>query len=400
MRLVQHWQMAFKNLLSAKLRSCLAILGVLIGTAAVVALMTSSELAARHALSQFKTLGTHVLSVTLSKPRAAQDRGSKMTAALRLSDLDKLNHAFTAVRAVAPYAQVYLPIRAEGRALTGGSVMGVEDAFLSVAQLHLAAGRWLSRLDQSAPYAVIGATVAQQLKRQGQRVAIGQQILVGSRYFTIIGVLQPWSNNLFVYADLNRSVMVPISAALALSAHAQLSNILIKLGAKSPVVKMQQQIQAYMQAMLPHMRVDVRSPVSLLRVIGKQQHIFSWLLAAIGGISLLVGGIGVMNIMLVSVVERRREIGVRMAVGAQEKDILGLFLCEAMVLTGVGGVVGVVVGVLIAYTLSLWSQWGFTWMWLPPILGLLVSVLVGLISGFYPAWRAAQSDPMDALRSD
>ena len=135
-------------------------------------------------------------------------------------------------------------------------------------------------------------------------------------------------------------------------------------------------------------------------MVAKQRATYTWLLVAIGSISLVVGGIGVMNIMLVSVVERRREIGIRMAIGARQIDVLRMFLIESIMLTLFGGFLGVVVGVLASYVLSVMTHWEFYLYWLPIILGFVVSVIVGILSGFYPAWRASRLDPIVCLASD
>ena len=132
----------------------------------------------------------------------------------------------------------------------------------------------------------------------------------------------------------------------------------------------------------------------------KQSDILTVFLGLIGGVSLLVGGIGVMNIMLVSVIERKKEIGIRLAVGARRRDIALLFLIESIILSLVGGLLGVMIGIGIAYVIAAYWQWPFTLFLLPPLIGFSVSVAVGIFSGFYPAYLAAKLNPIDALRSE
>ncbi len=149
----------------------------------------------------------------------------------------------------------------------------------------------------------------------------------------------------------------------------------------------------------PDKQIRFRDPQQIIDIVSKQRSTFTWLLSAIGGISLLVGGIGVMNIMLVSVIERRKEIGVRMAIGARRKDILEMFLIESVVLTGFGGLIGVIIGTVTTLLLALLSGWEYSFHIFPAALGFVVSTGVGMFSGFYPSYRASQLDPIATLQS-
>lgn len=383
------------NIFSAKLRSVLAMLGILVGTGAVVALITSSQLATTHALAQFKTLGTQLVSVNVSFNEDGRSHHENRT--LTLQGVYQLENAMPEIEQIAPYASLFQRVVYRGETFQA-SVVGVTDEFFDVAKVKIAAGRGLSVIDKSNLYCVIGAKLAQALEKQGVFDPIGKQILVGSWFMTIVGVAQPWKPNLFVFLSLDEGVLVPIETASLFSANEGLNHLLVKLSASANLQATQNKLKKKLQRLVPAATLSIRNPQQILDLINKQQATFTWLLAAIGGISLFVGGIGVMNIMLVSVIERRREIGIRLAVGAHQHDILMLFLVEAMMLTLFGGILGIIVGLIISYVLAYLSQWEFYFFALPPILGFIVSVTVGLISGFYPALRASRLDPIQSLQ--
>jgi len=210
-------------------------------------------------------------------------------------------------------------------------------------------------------------------------------------------ILKPWPHNLFISADINSSIIIPLETAYLLDKNTHIDNILVRLKHQPNITLAKTQIGSVMHDLLPSSKVSFNSPEQLINLIAKQRETYTMLLIAIGSISLAVGGIGVMNIMLVSVVERRREIGIRMAIGARQSDILRMFLIESVMLTIFGGFLGVVVGVLTSYVLSVFSHWQFYFYGAPVILGFAVSVLVGILSGFYPAWRASKLDPVQAM---
>lgn len=394
-----HLREALANLLGSKLRSILAILGILVGTGAVVALITSSELATNHALAQFKTLGTNLLAVSISSNDAGGE-GDSISAALQLSDVPKIVAASPEILDVAPYVTMYSNMSYGDKMFSGGAVVGATKIFADVAKIEIDRGRFPSLLDRANPFAVVGAELAAELHSRGLFDPIGHQIMVGDSFFTIIGIMKPWKPNMFIYLTMNKSIMIPIESASLVSKYSSLNNILIRLKKDSPVQVVQDQVQGVLQNLLPTAQISIRNPLQILELVGKQQQTFTWLLGAIGGISLLVGGIGVMNIMLVSVVERRREIGIRLAIGAQQRDILYMFLIESVMLTLFGGILGIIVGLAISYTLAYISKWGFAIFIMPPILGFVVSVAVGILSGFYPAYRASKLDPIESLHAE
>lgn len=400
MNFITHVKEAFANLLTSKLRSFLAVLGILVGTGSVVALITSSQLATEHALAQFKTLGTNLLLMNIQSqvkngnlsPQQAQDQ-------LTLNDMPKIKRSSSQIVIVAPYITTYKMLYIKGKKVSG-QVIGATKNLSDIVGIRLAKGRFVSYLDRNNLYCVIGATLAKDFAKKGILHPIGKQIQVGNQIFTVIGIAKPWKQNLFFFANINKGVIIPIGTSYLLFPYAKIDSILFRLVANPNIQQVQKAISQVTQKLIPNQKITFRNPQQIISVMQNQQSTFTWLLGAIGGIALLVGGIGVMNIMLVSVVERRREIGIRMAVGAHQSDIRRMFLIEAVILTVLGGVIGIILGILISWILTTITGWEFNFLILPPILGFIVSVLVGIISGFYPAHRASKLDPIETLRSE
>src|SRR3989344_3120321 len=395
MDLATHIRESFLNLATAKMRSFLAILCILVGTGSVVALISSGQMATDNALAQFKSLGTNLLSLSIE----ASEETTTNVQKLNLPDMQALKKASPTIEEIAPYVMTYQPIYFDGNNING-SIVGTTEVLASVVKLEVQEGRFVSFLDQDNTFCVIGDQVAQNLKGSGAFSLLGKQIQLGKNLFTIVGVLKPWQTNLFMFSDLNQSVIIPLESTSLLDSKAAINNILFRVKKDTVLSDVQNLLTLKLEEMLPGQKIDFRSPEKIVEIMAKQRSTFTWLLGMIGGISLIVGGIGVMNIMLVSVIERRREIGVRMAIGAKRHDIRLMFLVESVTLTLFGGVLGVLTGLLISFVLAEIANWEFSFYMLPPLLGFLVSVLVGVLSGFYPAHRASLLDPIESLQSE
>lgn len=390
-----HIKEALGNLLNSKLRSILAILGILVGTGSVVALITSSELAASNALSQFRNLGTNLISLNVEVP---QEKGDTIQD-LKPSDIPALSKASSKILLVSPFIQLFNTIYFQGENLES-AVIGADESFMSMLKIKLSEGRFISFLDKNNRYCVIGHKVANAMRQRGIKNPIGQQVKLGDWYFTVIGILEPWKENMFIFVDLNNGAIIPLNKTYLLNRSSKINNILFRLTENASVADVQKKIEVTARKILSSARFSFRNPQEIIDVMAKQQATFTWLLASIGGISLVVGGIGVMNIMLVSVIERRREIGIRMAVGAKRADIRLMFLIEAIILTLLGGILGIILGIAVSYVLAVLSDWELHFYLLPPLLGFCVSVFVGIISGLYPAVRASRLDPIKTLQSE
>lgn len=396
MNLVQQFHEAFGNLLTSKLRSLLTLLGVLIGTASVVALVSSGELATQHALAQFKTLGTDLLAVSIN-PSSSTD--SPQAKRLHLSDVTTLAASSSYILQAAPYTNYYATISYNGNPLQG-SVIGATEALQEIAKIDLAQGRFISYLDKTWFFCVIGNNMAQRIRSLGVSNPMGTQIRVGENYYTIVGIAKPWPENIFLYADVDNALIIPIENSFALSKYVQIQNIIFKLRPHASINQVQSQVTSAINSIVPKQQLFFRSAKQLIVSLEKQRQTLTLLLALIGSISLVVGGIGVMNIMLVSVIERKREIGIRMAIGATRRDIGLMFITEAVVLTLFGGVLGILIGVAISFVTAELSHWTFQLYLLPPLVGFLVSALVGMFFGFYPAFQASRLNPIETLRSE
>lgn len=388
---------ALRNLAHAKLRTLLALLGILVGTASVVAMVSGGELATHEALRQFKSLGTDLLAVSINGNGASMESGKSHS--LAMQDVITLSAVDKAIQQTAPYTQVFHPVAFAGKQLNS-MVLGVTGSFADIVNVKLQSGRFVSLLDKYAHYCVIGQSVYQNLKTMSVHDPVGETIQIGNELFTIVGVADSWQENNFIYADINNTILIPLMASMMLSKYATINNIVMRLQPDANISQVESKIEQAVNQLSLNQQVSFRSARELIHKMKKQSQILTIFLGLIGGISLLVGGIGVMNIMLVSVIERRREIGIRRAVGATRRDITRLFLTEAIVLALLGGAAGVLLGMLIAYLIAAFSGWEYSLYIWPACAGFIVSVMVGVLSGLYPAWQAARLAPIDALHSE
>lgn len=399
MKYIEHAKEGLLNLYFSKLRSILALLGVLVGTASVVAMVLGGELATNEALRQFKTLGTDLLAVSINISENGDEASAGKIENLSLPQALDLAQANKDILKVAPYTQLFHPVLYDGNPVNG-VILGVTDSFADIVQIKMQSGRFVSVFDKYELYCVIGHDVYQALKKISATEPLGQQIQIGKNIFIIVGVADAWPENSFVYANIDNSILVPIMTSTMVSKFAAISNIIMRLSQQADIPKVEESISTAINSRLSGKQVTFRSAKELIAKMKTQSNILTVFLGLIGSVSLIVGGIGVMNIMLVSVVERRREIGIRLAVGAKRSDIGLLFLMEAIMLSLVGGTLGVIVGIFIAYIIAMIWNWQFTLFLLPPLAGFTVSVAVGIFFGFYPAYTAARLDPIEALKSE
>ncbi len=393
----QTCRQAVSNIFAAKLRSLLAVIGILVGTASVVALVISGELATQKALAQFKALGTDLLAISLFEKNPSGQVTPENT--LERTEWAMMKRQIQGVIDIAPYVTLYNPISYKGHKIEA-TIIGADNSLASVVKIKLAKGRFVSFADNYSQFCVVGDGIAKLLRNISQGKLLGKQLVLGGSVYTIVGVLSPWIESAFFNDDVNKSVFIPIKGARVISNHAKISNGIIKLKPEIDIDKTNLRITKFVSNYAPALTVFPRSAKQIIQSMQAQGKIFTMLLGLIGGISLLVGGIGVMNVMLVTVVERKREIGIRKAIGAKRRDIQKLFLIEAVVLALFGGTLGVIFGILIAYIISLFSGWAFELYLFPPLIGFAVSVSTGIFFGFYPALRAARLDPIETLRTE
>jgi len=404
-----HIREALRQIMASKLRAFLAVLGILVGTASLVAMVSIGQLAQDQILAQFRSLGINLLSVSIY-PKYENNIESNNNADsqnplmhLSLKEANDLIESSPNILLVAPYVENYGAVIYQGQMEDADSV-GITPAMLPMAQLSIAEGRALSFLDDQDYFCVIGNRLAENLlKNHPDRPLsslLNTQIQLGENIFTLVGILNPWPSNFFFNTDFNTAVLIPISTALSIQKNASIQNLALRIQSTSDILKTEKSIKTYLEARTLDQQINVRSPKSLIDSMAKSSETMTVLLAFIGGISLIVGGIGIMNIMLVSVAERHREIGIRKAVGAKNKDIILQFLIEAIVLSIFGGLTGMLLGILIAYIVAVIKSWSFALFLLPPLIGGIVTIGVGIFFGFYPAYKASQLDPIETLRSE
>jgi len=397
-KITRYIKEAYSNLFSSKLRTLLALLGILVGTASVVAMISGGEIATNEALKQFKTLGTDLLAVAINEASTGNSSGASVSN-VTLTQVNHLTAINTSILESAPYTQVFTSLQMNGHEING-SILGVTSSFSRVIHIGMQKGRFISSLDGYALFCVIGDKIYEQLKKILFVDPIGQQLQIGNNYFTIVGIARPWPENSFVYANIDYTVLVPLLTSTVLSQYVAINNIILRLSPDAHIDKVQSDITQYVTSEVVNKHLFYRSAKELISRMVKQSHILTIFLGLIGGISLIVGGIGVMNIMLVSVIERKREIGIRLAIGAERAHIRTLFLVEAIMLSVLGGVLGIIVGICIAYAIAYFSHWEFVFFIWPAVVGFSVSVATGIFFGFYPAYKASQLDPIKALRSE
>jgi len=394
-------RLGLRSLLLHKLRSTLSILGVVFGVAAVVSMSSVGEGARREALAQVGALG--IDSVTLrARPPAA---GESADAGLRLRDAEVVRRVVPNLVAVAPLREASLPAEAAGRSAEA-VVVGTTPAYQSAARLRLSSGRFLSALDvqDAKRVAVLGASVASALFPVGD--SRGQRVSVGGDWFDVVGVLEgrasPRRPGPIRTRDVNRALFVPLPALdrgrdLAPDG---IDEIVIRVADAEDVTASAEVARAAAFRTSGGAPFDVIVPREILRQKERTQRIFNVVTGAIAAISLLVGGIGIMNIMLAGVAERTPEVGVRRALGATQRDVAAQFLVESSLLTAAGGLVGLALGVAGSAVIQRLAGWPTALSPLMVVAALLTAVAVGVGFGFYPAWRAAHLEPMEALRHE
>lgn len=392
-----HCQQALVNLTASKLRSFLAVLGILVGTAAVVALISCGQLATEKALEQFKALGTDLLAVSVyqkipNKSHSGDDSFS-------VEQWQQLADRIPYILKIAPYSTAYQPLSFNGK-LMQGVVIGTDEVLAQIVQIELKRGHFVSFVESFEHFCVIGDGLARQINEITMDDPIGKQLRIGQSLYTIIGIAKHWKENGFFNEDINQSAIIPLAGISLVSKDAKINNAVLLLKPDSPIDEVIEEIKQIITSQAPKLSVFPRSAKQIIASMESQGHIFTLLLAVIGGISLLVGGIGVMNVMLVSVSERKKEIGIRKAVGAKNGEIQALFLVESVILSLIGGILGVLLGLIFTRIVAYFSDWNFSIYLLPPIAGFFVSAATGIFFGFYPARRAAKLEPMVSLRSE
>jgi putative ABC transport system permease protein len=375
-----------------RLRSILTVLGVVIGVMSVVLLVAVGTGARDEVTAGIEDLGSNLLIVV---PGGFEFGQAPTLSKFVLGDVEALDRAFGGRAAVSGNLASGETVRAGGVAAFA-SVIGVTADFDAVLNRPVARGEFLTESDVATGrrVAVLGASAAEGLF--GEVDPLGRFVTVGGLRFRVIGVVERLGGSLGV--DRDGQVMVPVTAAQRLFGTRRVDAIFVKAPDQASLDAIADEVRAIIGRRLDQDEFSVLTQDEILGVAGQILGTLTLVLAAIAGISLLVGGIGVSNIMLVSVSERTREIGLRKALGARTRDITVQFLVEAVVLCGVGGVVGIGVGIGLAQLAAALTPLPAAVTWWSVALAFGVSVGVGILFGVFPARRAGRLHPVEALR--
>lgn len=384
---------AVVSLYAAKQRSFLALIGIVIGIGSVIAMLSVGTVAKHLSLERFRELGTDFLTIRV------RDGGAGTATGIQLADAVGLPQGTSSIYGSAPWTLGQAAIVYAGKKIADASVLGVTGSFLEMNRLRLAEGRAISDLDFRRTYCVVGAQVARALHRAGAQPAVGESIRLVDRICTVVGALHATPRLGIQPFEADRAVLIPISTAQRLFPQAGVNQLVARMKPEVHHTAASAEVQEYFRRKAPRAVVTVQSAQRLIEQMQRQTQTFSLLLAAIGSISLIVGGVGVMNVMLVSVTERRKEIGIRRALGARRFDIQSQFLTESVVLSLIGGVFGIGVGVGGTWLFCRFSGWQFLVDPTAAVLGFVVACFVGVFFGLQPAHHAARLDPIAALRS-
>jgi putative ABC transport system permease protein len=407
MNVIASVRVAVRSLIANKLRSGLTMLGIIIGVAAVIALVAAGAGAQAQVAERFESLGANMLTISAGTVTVhGVSQGSASAQNLTNDDVEAITHLASAVSAVAPEYSVRSRQVVYGSENHQTTVLGVTPEYLTVGSWQVDRGRFIESLDltNQAKVVALGATVAEELF--GELVdPLGKTVKINRQNYLVVGLMAAKGGSSFQNPD--DQVFIPLSTAqlkFGGAGNTSLGAINVQVVSAEKMERAQAELTAILRArhgLTPGQADDftVLNQTQIVETVQEIMGTFTVLLGSIAAISLLVGGIGVMNIMLVSVTERTREIGIRKAVGAKRRDIMAQFLVEAMALTFLGGLVGVLAGYGGAQVVT--PLMGGTRALVTPdsvVMALGVSVAVGLFFGLYPAGRAAALNPIDALR--
>jgi putative ABC transport system permease protein len=401
-------RIAFRALRVNKMRSALTMLGIIIGVGAVIAMVAVGSGATQRIEQQIASIGSNVIMVMPGSITASGIRlGSGNAVSLTSDDAKAIARDCPSVQAVAPSSRSGAQV-VFGNNNWGTSIYGTTPDYMVIREIGIQNGATFTQqdVDADAKVALLGQTVVNNLFNGAD--PIGQVIRIKRVPFTVVGTLVPKGQSP-TGQDQDDVIILPITTAQkkvfgASQARAgSVGSLMVQARGPEFIQPAQDEMRSVLRQR-HHLQSNqdddftIRNLEEVFQAQETSSHVMSILLAAIASVSLIVGGIGIMNIMLVSVTERTREIGLRQAVGAKTRDILTQFLVEAVTLSVLGGVVGILLGVLASKLISIFAQWSTVVSPGAILLAFVFSALVGVFFGFYPARKAALLDPIDALR--
>ncbi len=407
----EYLEIGYKSITQHKLRSFLTMLGVIFGVGAVIAMMSIAGGAQKAALEQIKLLGTNnirVKQVELSGDQRdeAEFKGSM---GLSLRDVDLIPQVVPGVEAVAPIKIFDVEIRYQDQKAPG-RVVGTSTQYDEVVNFYPEEGRFISDLDvlEAKKVCILGVDIARDLFKLNN--PIGEKVKIEENWYTVVGVMQTKAirkdkSTVIEVRNMNRDVYIPISTMfnrlLSFEMYDNMNELAVRINNQDLVIPAAKILERMLLRTHKGIRdFEIVIPRQLLAQAQRTQQIFNVVMGAIAAISLLVGGIGIMNIMLATVTERIKEIGIRRAIGATERDIMLQFLNETVFISVSGGIIGIFMGALMAEIITRYAEWDTVISGIAIVSAFGISVLVGIVFGMYPAQKAARMDPIQALRSE
>jgi putative ABC transport system permease protein len=400
MKFLAPFKLAGRALRRNKMRSLLTMLGVIIGVGSVIASVSITTGASKQVEDKVASLGQNVVTVFSGNFTSGGMRGGWGSApTLTVEDTTAIKNEVANVVAVSPEVRDRMQILANGLNWNT-QIQGESPDYPQIRDWDIADGAMFTDADvrSIAKVAVIGKTVVDQLFINQDPV--GETLIIRNIPFKIVGVLEAKGFNLFGQ-DQDDIVIIPYTSHMRrITKRTFVNSIMVQAASKDTIEQVQEDINTLLRDRHKSAEPDftVRTQLELMAMATSTTRIMTILLGAIASVSLIVGGIGIMNIMLVSVTERTREIGIRMAVGARGRDILIQFLIEAVTLSAVGGIIGIALGMGAAKITSHFTGWPtltpYAWIGIACV----SSAAIGIVSGFYPAWKASRLDPIEALR--
>lgn len=394
--------LALRQIWRNPMRSLLTVLGIVIGVAAVITMVTVGNGATQAVREQIESLGSNQLMI---RPGQRMGPGGSAGApSFKLEDVDAIANQIAGVKAVAPQRQQSMTVVAQGRNWST-QVIGSSNQYFVLDNRQIRQGRYFEPQEEQsgAAVCVIGTTIEKEIF--GSSNAVGQMLRTGQFSCRVVGVLES-KGQAAIGGDQDDLVVMPIQTfQRRVSGNTRVSAILVSVDSQIDRALVTESIRLLMRERRSLSDADddnfmILDTEEIARRVSSTTEIMTMLLGAVAAVSLVVGGIGIMNIMLVSVTERTREIGVRLAIGALEREVLMQFLIEAVVLGAMGGVLGVVIAFIGSFALA--ATMGVPFIFDPSInmIAFLFAALTGVIFGYFPARRAAQLDPIEAVRHE
>ncbi len=395
-------RLAFRTLYRNKMRTALTMLGMIIGVGAVVAMLSIGEGARRQVLSTIEASGTNVISIFSWK--ITEEGRMEHYRTLTIEDGEAIKRSSRYVTLFTPEYSTKLNAVYRNYSWEADISGGSED-FIDLRGRELLSGRnfTLSEVRSASPVAIVGTRIVEEMFEGDD--PIGQSIRLRQSPFTIIGVLKAKGDAGWL-GDLDNIILIPYTAyERKIRRQRRIWRISVATNNREDSEKARDDIVAILRQRHRLKETDeddftIRTQEDRIESAQESNKVLTILLGSIGSVSLLVGGIGIMNIMLVSVTERMREIGIRMAIGARQKDILIQFLVEAMLISFIGGILGILLGVASSQLFARFSQWKTFVSPQSIIYSFLFSAVVGIFFGFYPAWKASKLNPIKTLRRE